>query len=428
MNHTRGRRSLRTALADWLRALLRRTPTRPDPDAAPQKTGSIDAVSTDAQESAGFAETAGTFQAETSPGKRNGPPEHWLALARSKGPPQHWLDLIRARLGDDLSKVPWIRARAIPREAPRAEPHSAPFPPNNEERPALPVNEPPEAFSAHENQEGEPSWEEEPAPRPVVKARPAFERRPPAAMRIYPAPAAEPKLPAAEPRPAPLPQVQTYGRPETVLPPAPQANPVPVSRPEAQTGRPPEGLESPFMPIAPPGPGRSQSPAPWASPKPVARERAAQETQAEQEPAMQEQAVPQATHWPPWEASTFTIPLPPVEPYTAAPEPRFEAEPRATGRSNWPHPLPSPQTYETTEEPSAGPSTWPASFEPAPAERRADRDLPARLAPIDRWPALERIEDDDLAGDEWESYQRNWQRLERLRREQQGQIWSEWPF
>ena len=422
MNEARGRRPLRTTLAVWLRAIFRRT--RPEPD--PEQTADA------GQQGAGAVESGqdGTSLPETSPGGRSGPPEHWLALAESKGPPQHWLDLIRARLGEDISKVRWMRGRALssPSGTKDAAPQTGQPLPAKEERPAPHFRESDGVFPVDDEKNESFPPENEPASQADVEIRPtpSAERRPPAAMRMYPARVGEPPLPAAQPRPAApaqsQPLVEGKSRRERVPLPAPQAGPRPISVADAQTPRPAEEPKPPALPLARTSDhaANAQStvlPAPMSASK--AEDRPAQ---AVPEPAPREHGTPQDEAWPAWQGPTFPAPMVVPVP-SAAPQKRSVSELPPPTRPNWP-----PPPVELPAQRPGTPTAWPVQGEPARAALRAVRDLVANPAPAERWPALEPAADDDLAGDDWENSQRDWQRLERLRREQQGQLWSEWPF
>ncbi len=426
MNEPRGRRPLRTTLTIWLRAIFRRV--RPAPD--PEQTANAD------RQGAGAVESGqdGASLPENSPGGRSGPPDHWLALAESKGPPQHWLDLIRARLGEDISKVRWLRGRALPPppETQDAAPREVQPLAANEVRHTPPFREPDGVFPADdENREPFPP-EIEPVSQADVETHPApsAEHRPPAAMRMYPA-RAEPPQPAAQPRPAPPAQSQPLdagkNRREKVPLPASQARPRAISLTDGRNSQPAEAPKPAALPLAPAQtserPVNAQSP---VLPAPTSASKTEDKSpQAKPEPAAREQGTPQVEAWPAWQGLTFAVPLVLPEP-SAAPQKRYGSELPPPTRPNWPPP-PVDLAPQQPAQPGA-PIAWPVAGEPAQAAPRALRDLPANPAPAERWPALEPAADDALAGDDWENYQRNWQRLERLRREQQGQLWSEWPF
>ncbi len=439
MNRNSSSRSLRTVLSGWLRALIRRNPfgsgaERP-PDEDRQDAGGRDAVRmTPAQEGAVQPEAGETFQSEM--GEGGGPPEHWLALTRSKGPPQHWLDLIRSRLGDDFSRIPWIRVRALqpPQPQPAAAPRTLPSTPAGENQAEAPLAESAETLTASE-EPGEPlSQENEPVLPQGEESRPAplADRRPPTALRLYPAPAADQKEQAVQPRPVPQaasqPPAQAPRRLESTPQPAPQAAPRPASTADARPpDRPPEPPKPHAVPLMPVPQARTQTPVP---PAPV-KAPEVRPAQTEPEPAPTApgaQRAPRADHWPMWQEPVFTTPFPAPEPPAAARQESLRPEPPAPLRTERARPLPPQQAWPAVNPPLSAPDPWPDLPEPIRVRRRDRRELPTGPTPADRWPALDRPEDDDLAADEWESYQRDWQRLVRLRREQQGQLWTEWPF
>jgi len=424
MNEPRGRRPLRTTLAVWLRAIFRRT--RPEPD--PEQSADAD------RQGAGAVEPGqdGTSLPETSAGGRSGPPEHWLALAESKGPPQHWLDLIRARLGEDISRVRWIRGRALlsPSGTKDAAPRAGQSPSAKEMRPAPSFNESDGVFPANDEKREPFSPETGPASQADIEIHPAssVERRPLAAMRMYPTRAEQPPQPAAQTRPAPLaqsrPLVEDKSQRERVPLPAPQARPRPISLTDGRAPQPAEAPKPPALPLAKASdrPVSAQAPVPPASTSVSKAED--RPVQAKPEPAPREQR-PQDEAWPAWQGPTFAAPWIVPEP-SAAPQKRSGPKLLPSTRPNWPPP-PVELPPQKLAQPGA-PTAWPVRGESPHAAYRAERELPANPAPAERWPALEPAADEDLAGDDWENYQRDWQRLERLRREQQGQLWSEWPF
>ena len=187
---------------------------------------------------------------------------------------------------------------------------------------------------------------------------------------------------------------------------------------------PPKPHAVPLMPVPQ---ARTQTPVP---PAPV-KAPEVRPAQTEPEPAPTApgaQRAPRADHWPMWQEPAFTTPFPAPEPPAAARQESLRPEPPAPLRTERARPLPPQQAWPAVNPPLSAPDPWPDLPEPIRVRRRDRRELPTGPTPADRWPALDRPEDDDLAADEWESYQRDWQRLVRLRREQQGQLWTEWPF
>ena len=440
MNEPRGRRPLRTTLAGWLRALFRRSPPESDPE-QPADTDRPDAAAAAfIQEGAGQAQTGEAIQLDSSAGGQDGPPEHWLAVARSKGPPQHWLDLIRARLGNDISKVRWIRGRALPPQTAAAAlptPQSLPA----LAKPAAPATGRPVEDLVRDEEKGAPFSPDHAPVYPAAEALPAplAERRPPAAMRMYPAQAVEQPQPV-QPRPAPLAQSQpvlnSMRQRESAAQPATPAGSRRISLTEARASQPAEASKPPHLPPAQPRPVEAQLPAPAAPERPpqtadktaraLREPQAPQELRAAPEPVMRKPGKPVSETWPAWQGATFNVPLVFPEPPAAA-QKRTGGEPLPTAEPSWPPPPAGRPVTPPQVQPAASPA-WPDRARPAVAAQRNERDLPANPAPAERWPALEQAADEDLAGDEWENYQRDWLRLERLRREQQGQLWSEWPF
>ena len=417
-------RTLRTVLTGWLRALIRRIP----PGSGAERTSQEDQQK--ARAVAPQPDAAGALPHEAGADARaDGPPEHWLALTRSKGPPQHWLELIRARLGEDPSKVPWIRVR-VPSAQPQPQvTHAVQSHPLREEQPTPPITGPSEKHPSSEaagEDRSQPNELPQPAVAPSQPVPPA-ERRQPTALRLYPVRTADQTAETIQVEPAPpaegQPSTEPVLRPESPPQPAPETNlqrAPGADAPSARTPEPDKPRAVPLMPATPAGTQTPAVPAPKTAPE-------VDPVQPEPEPAPQAVPAPQADHWPTWPELPSMTPIPAPEPSAAAWESPWK-EPPAPRRTQRANPLTPQQAAPIVRQPRPAPNPWPDLPQPASTRRRDQFDLPVGPMPTGRWPVLERPEDDDLTADLWESYQREWQRLERLHSEQQGQLWTEWPF